>query len=131
MGDTEKEKELFDEMVRYLIVTSTSTLGDESVEGFAHFRFIMDDDEDPQCSVLYLYEIQLSSKCRGKGLGNYMISVLKTIGRDMSMKKLKLTCFHSNIGALSFYTNKVGFSIDETSPSNFEGSNADYEILSC
>ena len=129
--EAEKEAELFDEMARYLIVTSTSITGNEFVEGFAHFRFILDGDEDPQCGVLYLYEIQLSSKVQGKGLGNYIISVLKEVGHSMRMKKLKLTCFHSNVGALSFYMKKVGFSIDETSPSKFEGSDADYEILSC
>ncbi len=40
-----------------------------------------------------------------------------------------LTCFKSNIDALGFYK-KIGFDIDETSPSKFGDSTVDYEIMS-
>lgn len=40
-----------------------------------------------------------------------------------------LTCFKDNIGALEFYR-KIGFEIDENSPSLCDIDDVEYEILS-
>ena len=48
----------------------------------------------------------------------------------MEMKKVILTVFKCNSGAMRFYLERLkGYHVDECSPSNF-GEDVDYEILS-
>ena len=47
---------------------------DGKMMGFAHFRYDMDFDDE----VLYVYEIQLEEEFQRKGLGRFMMQVLKS-----------------------------------------------------
>mmetsp|Transcript_9673 Transcript_9673/g.13654 ORF Transcript_9673/g.13654 Transcript_9673/m.13654 type:complete len:275 (+) Transcript_9673:36-860(+) len=148
----EKSNEFHHENARFLVATTktkaTTTSGQTSGEqqrergdllGFAHFRFDVNDDDLPTEEVLYVYEIQISSKARGCGLGRRLMAIMEMIAMRSNMRKVMLTVFKSNQAALGFYLNKMKYDIDESSPSNFNddevGGNhqqdsADYEILS-
>ena len=136
----EKSAELRHEAARFLTVTATeegggggggSFAGDRGrgVLAFAHYRFEADDLTDPAEGVLYVYEIQVSEGAQGCGLGRRLMSVLELIARGQGMRRVMLTVFRSNGGAMRFYRDRMGYSIDPSSPSNF-GEGADYEILS-
>jgi len=154
----EKSDEFHHDNARFLIatkkITSTSnqssssrgqTSGEQQQEqqrgdvlGFAHFRFDVNDDDRPTEEVLYVYEIQISSKARRCGLGRRLMAIMELIAMRSQMRKVMLTVFKSNHAALGFYLSKMKYGIDESSPSQFvdnvegggdEGA-ADYEILS-
>lgn len=122
----EKEEELSHENARFLIV-SNETSGD--LVAFAHFRFDVNDDDDPTEEVLYVYELQVDMCARRCGLGRHIMSILELVARNSQMKKSMLTVFKNNEAAITFYTHKMKYIVDEISPSMY-GEDADYEILS-
>ncbi|OQR83866.1 N-acetyltransferase [Achlya hypogyna] len=113
-----KRAELFHADARYLVA------GD--VDGFLHFRFVEDDGAE----VLYVYELQIGPSLQRKGLGKRLMQLLELIGRKYKMKWILLTVFKANTSALTFYTHKLGYDIDETSPSQHGNLDESYEILS-
>ena len=116
----DKRKELFDDQARYLLLRSTDAL-----LAFTHFRF----DMDHGSRVIYLYELQVNENCQGQGLGKWIISQLKYLGRETQMTKIVLTVDQQNDKAIDFYMRKCHFQHDITHPSDVEG--VDYLILSC
>ena len=52
------------------------------------------------------------------------------IAKEQSMTKILLTVFKKNRQAMTFYRDKLGYGIDESSPSKFGDHDVDYEILS-
>lgn len=125
----EKESELRHTTARYLLIIDDCE-EDNNLAGFVHYRFEADDEEYPTQPVLYLYEIQISSKYQRQGLGKKLMSVIEQIGQEAEMPKIVLTVFKANKEAMEFYVEKLNYDIDETSPSNHGQTNADYEILS-
>ena len=121
----EKSAELRDDKARFLLLLDNN----EKLTGFVHFRFEYDDEESPTCAVLYIFEIQIESTYRRCGAGKKLMGIAERIAREQSMTKVLLTVFKSNHQAMAFYTKKLGYNIDESSPSKF-GESADYEILS-
>ena len=98
---------------------------------FCHFRFNLDDDESMNpLEVLYVYEIQVSDRYRRRGLGRRLMGLMEDVARRTGMKRLMLTVFKSNVGAMDFYLNKMKYEIDRMSPSRYGEEEADYEILS-
>lgn len=58
------------------------------------------------------------------------MTITELVSIKLRMKKVMLTVFHANEGAMKFYLRNK-YAIDECSPSNFEGNeDCDYEILS-
>ncbi|GMF20408.1 unnamed protein product [Phytophthora fragariaefolia] len=125
-----KRKELFEDVARYLLVYDESLAAtSEAVAplvGFAHFRFV----EDDGALVLYLYEVQLASAVQRQALGKFLMQLLLLVARKHGMELMVLTVFKSNTGAMKFYRERLGFEIDETSPSACGDDSQDYEILS-
>mmetsp|Transcript_20508 Transcript_20508/g.50996 ORF Transcript_20508/g.50996 Transcript_20508/m.50996 type:complete len:220 (-) Transcript_20508:2046-2705(-) len=121
-----KSAELRDKKARYLYAIDNA----EKLAGFVHFRFEYDDDESPSCAVLYIFEIQIESAYRRCGLGKRLMGICENIAREQSMTKVVLTVFKTNDQAMTFYTKKLTYEVDELSPSKFGDSSADYEILS-
>ncbi|EGZ09905.1 hypothetical protein PHYSODRAFT_318403 [Phytophthora sojae] len=126
-----KRKELFEDEARYLLVhdesvTSTDSESVAPLVGFAHFRFV----EDDGALVLYLYEVQLASTAQRHGIGKFLMQLLLLVARKHGMELMVLTVFKSNTGAMKFYRERLGFEIDETSPSACGDDSQDYEILS-
>ncbi|KAL4147439.1 hypothetical protein PRNP1_011195 [Phytophthora ramorum] len=123
--------ELFEDEARYLLAfdESAASLGSESASplvGFAHFRFV----EDDGALVLYLYEVQLAPTAQRHGLGKFLMQLLLLVARKHGMELMVLTVFKNNTGAMRFYRERLGFEIDETSPSACGDNAQDYEILS-
>ncbi|KAF1318274.1 N-alpha-acetyltransferase 40, partial [Globisporangium splendens] len=124
-----KRQELFEPEARYLIAYDNETSdsdGKEAIAGFVHFRFVDDDDVE----VLYVYEIQVAARMQCKGLGKFLMQILLLVARRQRMKLVVLTVFKANASAMAFYRDKMGFAVDETSPSASGDSSASYEILS-
>jgi len=110
---------MFHAKSRFLMVFKETDL-----VAYGMFRFEVEESND----VLYCYELQVSSTARRMGLGKMMMQQLWKIGSSWKMKKTMLTVLKENTAAFEFYT-KLGFAIDETSPSKFE-QEVDYEIMS-
>ena len=132
--------------------------GNELV-AFAMYRFEWDDEDEPEFPVLFCYEIQICDAYRGQKIGRHvslglvrfsfpanflyhrliyrmlqmsryqLMDLLAKIAKQWSKKKVMLTCFKNNIPAMAFY-DKIGFTIDSTSPSSFGHIDELYEILS-
>lgn len=118
-----KREELFDPMARYLIARDASS---GALAGFAHFRFVDDEDAD----VLYVFELQMAPSMQRRGLGKFLMQLLLLVARKFAIELVVLTVFKSNGAALAFYREKMGFVIDETSPSACGDPSQSYEILS-
>mmetsp|Transcript_1228 Transcript_1228/g.1743 ORF Transcript_1228/g.1743 Transcript_1228/m.1743 type:complete len:251 (-) Transcript_1228:15-767(-) len=140
----EKENEFQHPDARFLILTPTveydshqqqqqltsNSKATNKVLAFAHFRFEIDDEDDPLCAIAYLYELQVDSSARRAGIGRRLTSIVELIAKMVHMKMVRLTVFKSNLSAMHFYTNKMKYSIDDISPSNYEDNvDVDYEIL--
>ena len=138
-----KSEELRHESARFLIVTeendtsqpssksmSISPLSRSKVRAFSHFRFEVNDDDFPTEEVIYLYEIQVHPDAQKCGIGTRCMSIIELVGLQTHMRKVLLTVFKTNHLAMQFYLNKMKYNIDDSSPSNYEGEDADYEILS-
>lgn len=111
-----KFSEMTEDTAWYLIAYDES----KKPVAFSHFRFDMDYGLD----VLYVYELQLTEDVRRKGLGKFMSQLLELIGFKNNMKKVILTVFKHNTGALEFYQS-MKYSLDETTPVD------DYEEQFC
>jgi len=76
-----------------------------------HFRF----DIENSIEVLYLYEIQLETNVRGKGLGQYLMILMETIAFHYNMKRIVLTVLKSEINVIKFYFS-LQYEIESYSP---------------
>ena len=123
----EKAEELRHEHARFLIVTPNKESRD--LVAFVHFRFDVNDDDQPTEEVLYVYEIQVSLDARRFGLGKRLMNIMELVGTKTYMRKVMLTVFSNNHAAMKFYKDKLKYVVDENSPSR-HGQTADYEILS-
>ncbi|CAB4379240.1 unnamed protein product [Rhizophagus irregularis] len=128
----QKRQEMNDKDCKYLIASNN-----ENPIGFAMFQFTWEEtmaDDDKEIEVIYCYEIQLAEEARRKGLGTFLMRTLEKIGKNWKMNKVMLTTFKKNKLAMDFYINRLGYQIDEISPSEVllpkEAKDYDYEILS-
>ena len=111
---------------------STDGHDNDTVLGFAHVRYELDDDG--LVPVTYLYELQVRPLAQRLGLGKKLMTITEIITYKHNLRKVMLTVFHHNEAAMGFYR-KNRYVVDESSPSNFdveesEGCDYDYEILS-
>jgi ribosomal protein S18 acetylase RimI-like enzyme len=81
------------------------------VLGFLSFMVTYEDGKD----VVYCYEIHLSPRARGRGLGVLLMTRMEEIGRLVGVEKAMLTVFKANATARRFYE-KGGYEVDEYSP---------------
>uniref|UniRef100_A0A914UNG9 N-alpha-acetyltransferase 40 n=1 Tax=Plectus sambesii TaxID=2011161 RepID=A0A914UNG9_9BILA len=117
-----KKAELLATTARFIIVYVEEESGKKPI-AFCHYRF----DMDHGYATLYCYEIQVVPECQAKGIGSILMSILDTIGRKAGMDKLMATVFAYNEKSLGFF-HKIGFTTDETCPTEEEG--LDYLLLS-
>ena len=118
-NESSKRKELLHKDSRFFIVTT-----DVGMDiAYCHFRFDMDYGR----SVIYLYEIQVNSNSRAKGIGSALLCLIETLGKKAKMELLVLTCFKANLIARRFFE-KHGLNMDKTNPPDAE--EKDYVILS-
>lgn len=79
-------------------------------------------------AVLYLYEIQVAASFQSRGIGQCLMALLegivihhnnRVLGRDddgIGITKIMLTVFRSNQSAIRFYTQRLNYQLDPTSP---------------
>ncbi|KAK4526641.1 hypothetical protein GAYE_SCF26G4557 [Galdieria yellowstonensis] len=118
-----KKAELRSDAARFLLVRSYPHM---NLVGFVHYRFTIENQEN----VLYIYELHIVDGYQGLGIGKKLVQVLETIGVRTKMKKIMLTVFKRNVDAVRFYKEKLGFSLDASSPEVFGDLECKYEILS-
>lgn len=121
----EKRSEFTHKSARFLIVKEG---GSSELAAFVHFRVCLDDDEEPEAVVVYVYEVQIASSHQRQGLGKKLMEITETICRNVGLDKVMLTVFNKNKSALKFYE-RIDYIVDDTSPSQ-HGESEDYEILS-
>ena len=102
----------------------------QNVLGFLSFMVTYEDGKE----VVYCYEIHLSPRARGRGVGSVLMKRMEEIGRAVGLEKAMLTVFKSNVLACRFYE-RLGYEIDEYSPRprrlrNGTVKDVDYMILS-
>ncbi|KAF9167718.1 N-alpha-acetyltransferase 40 [Mortierella sp. AD010] len=124
----DKEEEMQDTTSRYLIA-----FHDKTPVGMIHFQFVEEETmTDRDAEVVYCYEIQVTRDYQRRGIGEYLIGLLETIGKATSMEKVMLTVFKANKDAIKFYLERLQY--DEISPciclTRGRASRFDYEILS-
>lgn len=124
--EVEKRKEVFNKMSRFITISTC----EDGIDIIAYiiFRFVWDDDDEPEFPVAYCYELQVDRSMQKKGVGLVLIRLLQKIADHCQMRKTSLTCFKSNIAGMKFYK-KAGFIVDSESPSMY-GEDECYEILS-
>jgi len=85
----------------------------------AHFEFCLEDTnlQDDKIAAIYCLEVQVEPAWTGKGIGEYLMTLLEAIGTKFGMRKCMLTALKNNLGALKFYTVKLGYTLDDTDPS--------------
>ncbi len=104
-----------------------------SMHAFAHYRFcteegILSSNPDKRLPVLYIWEMQVSERCRGRGYGRTLMDMLTAIASAASVHSLVLTVFSSNTKAVSFYKH-MGFDHTMDCPSRTQ-SDSPHFILS-
>lgn len=122
--DEKKRKELLmnDEMVFWVFYDSA-----QEIIGFIAYQYMMENNE---WSILYIHELQLVEKFRGKRIGKFIMEHIESNAKKLGTKFLMLTVLHCNSTAVSFYENS-GFSVDEACPSVcYQNPGIAYRILS-
>ena len=79
--------------------------------GFMSFMITYEDGRE----VIYLYEIHLVERLRGRGVGAKLLKMFEDAGRAAQVQKAMMTVFRANGGALRLYE-KLGYREDEYSP---------------
>ena len=122
-SDKEKKKEQNEEDARFCLVRSPA--GD--LIAFSHFRFSL----EGVYKVIYIYEVQVDATYRSQGLGKRLVQLLELLAVKKKMEWTMCTVFKCNERSMSFFTGKMKYEIDETSPSMADVyEEATYEILS-
>eukprot|EP00245_Coleochaete_scutata_P000624 TRINITY_DN10729_c0_g1_i1.p1 TRINITY_DN10729_c0_g1~~TRINITY_DN10729_c0_g1_i1.p1 ORF type:complete len:295 (+),score=85.62 TRINITY_DN10729_c0_g1_i1:172-1056(+) len=97
-----------------------------AVVGFVQFRFVVEEG----VVVLYVYELQLEERVRGRGLGKYLMQLMELAAKKNGMKGVMLTVQKANPRAMDFYLKKLNYVILPISPSQSDPlESATYEIL--
>jgi len=139
----EKKAELDSEEARYLVAREHAPPAAENADpnppsvsaepgaplGFVHYRFVVEED----AAVLYVYELQVDERARGKGLGKYLMMLAEALARKAGVGGVMLTVQRVNEGARRFYeTNKYAVSPicpSKSDPWAFEEDEYDYQIM--
>ena len=93
--------------------------------GFVMVQFCMEAERP----TLYLLELQLTEQTRGKGLGKFLMEAVEAVAHKQRMQCVMLTVFKANVGAVRLYE-KLGYVVDESSPSQCGVPDSCYEIMS-
>lgn len=99
-----------------------------TLAAFLHYRFCLDDDDDPTAAVVYMYELQVA--LRRRGLGRALGRTTLRIARQAQLPRVLLTVHTTNTAARALYEQALQFSIDASSPSQHGDFSVDYEIMS-
>jgi GNAT superfamily N-acetyltransferase len=117
-----KRAELANSDMVYILVRATdgsrdafSSVLDTDIVGFISFRIDYDDPPNERRQVVYIFEVHLAEKLRGKGLGKWLMFTVEAMAQTVTINKTMLTVFVSNKDAIQAYT-QLGYDRDEASP---------------
>ncbi|KAK9447669.1 acyl-CoA N-acyltransferase [Limtongia smithiae] len=96
-----KMREMREDGLVYLLVAAPER-DDDDLVAFASFMPTYEDD----APVLYIYEVQVSERFRGNGLGSSMLAALETIATRVGLPHCMLTVFSMNTRACEFYARR-------------------------
>lgn len=116
----EKRDELDHVDARFLLVWDQK----QTLVGYCHFRFDVDDDDEPKDVVVYIYELQVSSNFQRYGIGRRLMEISNEITKKAAVAKVMLTVFDANEPAVRFYE-RLGYEVDAVSPEE-----TDYKVMS-
>ena len=78
--------------------------------------------------MLYAYELQLLPAYQRVGLGSFLMSIARLITAHCNLSRVTLTVFRYNQAGVRLYRHHLGFTLDDTSPTDED--DVDYHILS-
>lgn len=118
-----KQAEMASDRMVYLLVRAPHSSDDgfpaenlrTDIVAFISFRIENDDEPYQWRQVLYIYEVHVAEKFRGKGLGRWLVFTVEAMAQSISIHKTMLTVFTSNKGAIKAYK-KMGYTKDQASP---------------
>ncbi|KAL9613438.1 MAG: hypothetical protein Q9167_002036 [Letrouitia subvulpina] len=108
---SKKRKEMALPDLRYLLIVDSSHSTKKIVEGFLSFMLTYEDGHE----VVYCYEVHISHRLRGNGIGRHLVTLMEAVGTNAEMEKSMLTVFVENKAALKFY-DRLGYKKDAYSP---------------
>lgn len=109
-----KRREMLLPDMKYLVISNFPThQTDQPAEvlGFVSFMITYEDGYE----VIYVYEIHIANRLRGKGVGSVLMKEIKNIGQRVGVEKCMLTVFRSNKQAVRWY-GRLGYTQDDFSP---------------
>ncbi|KAF1845599.1 acyl-CoA N-acyltransferase [Cucurbitaria berberidis CBS 394.84] len=117
-----KKEEMMDKEMIYLLVRQGDLewplpSNNGRILGFVSFMFTYDDPPYEDREVVYMYEIHLHERLRGRGLGSNLIKFVEHAARYCGISKVMLTVFTANEGAKALYE-KLGYTEDICSPTD-------------
>ncbi|KAL5389773.1 hypothetical protein DPSP01_002264 [Paraphaeosphaeria sporulosa] len=135
-----KRTEMANKDMAYILVRATDGTRDAfgpgidtNIVGFISFMIDYDDPPNDHRQVVYIFEIHLAERLRGKGLGKWLMFTVEAMAQSVTIKKTMLTVFVSNKAAIQAYK-RMGYDKDEASPSDRETRGriipSDYWIMS-
>ena len=71
-----------------------------AVHGFISFMATYEDGHE----VIYCYEIHLTERLRGCGLGRILLNAMEDVGKRFGVEKAMLTVYLANSSGLDFYS---------------------------
>jgi len=105
---SKKRREMVLPDMKYIILREDEK---PDVAGFVSFMITYEDGHE----VVYIYEIHFVQRWQGKGLGQKLMCMVETIGKNVGVGKAMLTVFKVNARAVKWYQG-LGYAVDEFSP---------------
>lgn len=96
---------------------------------FVSFQFEIEDEDNPQV-VLYVYELYVDERWRGKRIACTLMNCIQDIAIECHMSNIMLTVFDKNIPALNMYKNHLSYVNDPSCPTKWDIYDTGYQILS-
>ncbi|KAF1954038.1 acyl-CoA N-acyltransferase [Byssothecium circinans] len=139
-NERKKKEEMADPEMTYLLIRADSTSHetfaptlDTDILAFTSFKFEFDDPPYTSRPVIYIYEVHVGEKLRGRGLAKYMVWCIEAMADTRGISKTMLTVYVSNEAAIKAYK-RLGYTRDEASPPDRKMRGrvikADYMIMS-
>jgi GNAT superfamily N-acetyltransferase len=117
-----KRTEMVNSDMAYILVRATDGTRDAfspdldtDIVGFISFMIDYDDPPNELRQVVYIFEVHLAEKLRGKGLGKWLMFTVEAMAQSVTIQKTMLTVFVSNKDAIQAYK-QLGYDRDEASP---------------
>ena len=116
-SDEQKQGDLASDLARFFVAAD----GSGRLLGFIHYRFELIDHRltHRMSTAAYVLELQVVDSARRGGLGSLLMQAVEEVAARTQMDSVMLCVFRYNHAAVSFYRDKMGYVVDESSAFNF------------